>query len=154
MALAASLLFNNHGISRNNKGSHMTAEEGREAIARMKFHLKEEAIDLIQELRCDLATGDTGGYVLNAATWIGYAHERGCLSRNMRIFLVYCSEVHEFLVSSPEQRVEWVASLIQEGEKETLRKGCQEFRDFRGVGIPAQHITDIENYPSLWFACR
>ena len=113
----------------------MTKEEGQKAIA------------LIEELECDFATGDTGGYVLNIANWMGYAHERGCLSRNMRIFLVYCSEVHEFLANSPEQRVE-------EGEEETLRKGCQEFREFRGACIPYQHTTNLDEYPSLWFACR
>jgi len=132
----------------------MTPEEGQKAIALYKNDIQEKAKALIEELHFDFNARGSKGHALNAATWMGYAHERGCLSRNMRIFLVYCSEVHEFLANAPEQRVEWVASLIEEGEEETLRKGCQEFREFRGVGIPYQHTTNLDEYPSLWFACR
>jgi len=132
----------------------MTKEEGQKAVALYKNDIQERAKALIEELKCDFATGDTGGYVLNTVTWMGYAYERGCLSRNMRIFLVYCSEVYEFFANAPKQRVEWVASLIEEGEEESLRKGCQEFREFRGVGIPYQHTTNLDEYPSLWVACR
>ena len=99
-------------------------------------------------------SGDVGGYDLSWATWMAYAHERGALTRSMRMFLIFRDEIDGHLVNCPKERFEFAIGFANDGMENDLYEGMLEFAKLRGEGIPNDHWDDPVNYPSLYMFHR